>query len=159
VGAEPLSEGESFCRPALRALTALLPLRQFNRFAVYSPVVPTRPDTGLAADEPAPGTRERMGRAGSKIKQISQPKYNAFLTPRVGINKSNLYGVARGAIGGRFSNIMAVAVWWNTSPSVASIITRLSRRECPSGRQQKNWSNSRAVGNMRPGSSTDSCSA
>jgi hypothetical protein len=65
----------------------------------------------------------------------------------MGINKSNLYGVARGAIWGRFSNIAAVAVWWNTSPSVASIITRLSRRECPSGRQQKNSSNSRAVGN------------
>jgi hypothetical protein len=83
-------------------------------------------------------------------RQVQEQHKNAwlehcsFLTPRVGINKSNLYGVARAAIWGGFSNIAAVAVWWSTSPSVASVITRLSRRECPSGRQQKNSSNSRA---------------
>lgn len=41
------------------------------------------------------------------------------------------------AILGRFSNIAAVALWWNTSHLVVPIITSLSRRECPSGRQQK----------------------
>jgi hypothetical protein len=55
VGAEPLSERESFCRPALRALTALLPLRQFNRFAVYSPVesypVQDEPEGGWHAED------------------------------------------------------------------------------------------------------------
>jgi hypothetical protein len=70
-----------------------------------------------------------------------------LLTSRVEIKKSNLYAVATRAVLRRSSNI--AAVWWKASRSVPSTVTRSSRRGCPSRRQQKDSSNSRAVGSRK----------
>jgi hypothetical protein len=49
----------------------------------------------------------------------------------VKIEKSNLYGISTAAILGRFSNISAAAVWWNTFLFAGMDLGRPSRRGSP----------------------------